>query len=130
MFFGGYRFFGLEQVSAFFAIAIVLFKSLIGYWIIMWVKYTLMRIRIDHMLAFNWKFLTPVAFALLMVTAFVHALLTDTLGVDPASWAYVLSMFLSNVLVAWIALETARAYSRRERAKVEGRSRTVEASRS
>lgn len=122
MFFGGYRFFGLEQVSAFLAIAVVLFKALIGYWIIMWVKYTLMRIRIDHMLAFNWKFLTPVAFTLLMVTAFMNALLADA-----PTWLYTSGMLLSNVLVAWISLETARLYSRREREKVEGPKRTVEA---
>ena len=37
-------------------------KALFGYWVIMWIKYTLLRIRIDHMLAFNWKFLTPFGF--------------------------------------------------------------------
>lgn len=122
MFFGGYRFFGLEQVSPFLAIAVILFKALIGYWIIMWIKYTLLRIRIDHMLAFNWKFLTPVAFVLLMVVAFMNALLRDV-----PSWLYIVGMFLSNVLVAWISLEVARSYSRREREKVEGPKQVVEA---
>ncbi|GAB4451574.1 MAG: NADH-quinone oxidoreductase subunit NuoH [Anaerolineales bacterium] len=116
LFFGGYRFFGLEQVSPFLAIAVVLFKAFIGYWLIMWVRYTLLRIRIDHMLAFNWKFLTPLAFVLLMTTALMNALLAGT----PA-WLYVAGMFLSNILVAWIALEIARSYSRRERERVEGK---------
>ena len=115
LFFGGYRFFGLEQVSPFLAVAVILFKAMIGYWIIMWVKYTLLRIRIDHMLAFNWKFLTPLAFVLLMVTALVNALLADA-----PSWIYVSGMFLSNVLTAWIAMEIARSVSRKEREKVEG----------
>src|SRR5512134_1061330 len=110
LFFGGYRFFGLEQVSAFLAIAVIVFKAFLGYWIIMWVKYTLLRIRIDHMLAFNWKFLTPLAFVLLMVTALVHALLKET-----SPWLYAPAMFLSNVVLAWVALEIARSYSRRER---------------
>jgi NADH-quinone oxidoreductase subunit H len=122
LFFGGYRFFGLEQVSPFLAIAVLVFKAFIGYWIIMWVKYTLMRIRIDHMLAFNWKFLTPLAFVLLMVTALMNALLFGT----PA-WLYTLVMFLSNILVAWAALEVMRSYSRREREKVEGPKQVVEA---
>ena len=121
MFFGGYRFFGLEQVSPFLAVAVILFKALIGYWVIMWVKYTLLRIRIDHMLAFNWKFLTPVAFTLLMVTAFMNALLRGVPG-----WLYIPGMFLSNVVVAWVALEAARSYSRRERERVEGSKRVVE----
>jgi NADH-quinone oxidoreductase subunit H len=121
LFFGGYRFFGLEKVSPFLAIAVLLFKAFIGYWIIMWVKYTLMRIRIDHMLSFNWKFLTPLAFTLLMVTALMNALLAGT----PA-WLYALGMFLSNVLVAWIALEIARSYGRREREKLEGKPQVAE----
>src|SRR5678815_958119 len=90
LFFGGYRFFGLEDVSAFLAIAVIIFKAFIGYWIIMWVKYTLMRIRIDHMLGFNWKFLTPLSFTLLMVIALMNALLKGT-----PTWLYASSMFLS-----------------------------------
>jgi len=122
LFFGGYRFFGLEQVSPFLAIVVILFKAMIGYWIIMWIKYTLLRIRIDHMLAFNWKFLTPLAFVLLMVTAFLNALLADAPG-----WFYISSMFLSNVVLAWIALELARSTSRKEREKVEGAKKVAEA---
>jgi len=115
LFFGGYRFFGLEQVNPLLAIAVIIFKAFVGYWIIMWVKYTLLRIRIDHMLGFNWKFLTPLAFTLLMVTALMNALLKGT-----SMPVYVAGMFLSNVVLAWIALEIARSYSRREREKVEG----------
>src|SRR5512139_4333819 len=84
LFFGGYRFFGLEQVNPILAIAVIVFKAMLGYWVIMWVKYTLLRIRIDHMLAFNWKFLTPLAFTLLMVIALMNALLKGT-----SAWVYV-----------------------------------------
>ena len=115
LFFGGYRFLGLEQVSAFLAIAVIVFKAFIGYWIIMWVKYTLLRIRIDHMLGFNWKFLTPLAFVLLMVVALLNALLA---GTPPL--LYVAVMFLANILLGWAALEIARSYSRKERERVEG----------
>src|SRR5688572_25311422 len=125
LFFGGYRFFGLEQVNALLAIAVIIFKAFVGYWVIMWVKYTLMRIRIDHMLAFNWKFLTSLAFTLLMVTALVNALLAGT-----ATWFYVAGMFLSNVVLAWAALEIARSYGRKEREKVEGVKNVVTTSRS
>ena len=121
LFFGGYRFFGLERVSAFLAIAVIIFKAFIGYWIIMWIKYTLMRIRIDHMLDFNWKFLTPLAFTLLMVVALLNALLRGT----PAL-IYAAGMFLANLVVGWIALEMARSYSRKEREKVEGVRQVVE----
>lgn len=122
LFFGGYRFFGLEQVSTFLAVAVVLFKAFIGYWIIMWIRYTLLRIRIDHMLGFNWKFLTPLAFVLLMVVALLNALLAGT----PA-WLYIALMFLSNVVLGWMALEIARSYSRKERERMEGVGQVVEA---
>ena len=121
MFFGGYRFFGLELVSPFLAIAILVFKAFLGYWLIMWVRYTLLRIRIDHMLAFNWKFLTPLSFVLIIVTALLNALLAGT-----PTWVYITGMFLSNVLVGWGALELARSYSYREREKVEGPKPVVE----
>jgi NADH-quinone oxidoreductase subunit H len=122
LFFGGYRFFGLELVSPFFAIPIFLIKALIGYWIIMWVKYTMMRIRIDQMLTFNWIFLTPLSFVLLMVTALMNALLRDA-----SSWVYGIGMFLSNVILGWITLEIVRAYSRKERERLEGPKKVLEA---
>ena len=79
LFFGGYRLFGLERLGPLVAAAILMAKALFGYWVIMWVRYTVMRVRIDHMLALNWKFLTPLAFAVLMMTAILHTLLRGPL---------------------------------------------------
>lgn len=115
LFFGGYHFFGLENLGPLVAAAIVLFKALIGYWVIMWIKYTLMRIRIDHMLAFNWKFLVPLSLVVLMVTALLNTLLRDA-----STWVMGLSMFLSNALIAWITVEILRGRSRVAREKAEG----------
>lgn len=92
----------------------VMTKGMFFYWVIMWVKYTVPRLRIDHMLAFNWKFLTPVAFALLMVTAVVHAIFKDL-----PLWAYGLAMFVSNILLGWAVLEILRGHARQERAAEE-----------
>jgi len=88
----------------------------------MWVKYTVMRIRIDQMLAFNWKFLTPVAFVLVMVTALMNALLDGA-----PSWLFVTGMILSNVIVAWVAMEFVRSAAKTEREKVEGPKQVAEA---
>ncbi len=123
LFFGGYRFFGLEQVSPFLAILILIIKAMIGYWLIMWVRYTVMRTRIDQMLAFNWKFLTPLAFALVLVTALMNALLAGA-----PTWLYILGMFLANVVTGWVALEIARSVTRKEREQVESPAKTAEAS--
>ncbi len=51
---------------------------------IMWVKYSLPRIRIDHMLDFNWKLLTPLALVLVMATAILDKALI-ALGVPRAA---------------------------------------------
>ena len=120
LFFGGYHLFGLENLGPLVAAAIVLFKALVGYWVIMWIKYTLMRIRIDHMLAFNWKFLVPLSLVVLMVTALLNTLLRGT-----STWVMGLSMFLSNVLIAWITIEILRGRSRTEREKTEGPAQPV-----
>jgi len=114
LYFGGYHFFGLENLGPLVAAAIVLFKALLGYWVIMWIKYTMMRIRIDHMLAFNWKFLVPLALVVLMVTALLNTLLRDA-----SIWIYGIGMFLANVLIAWITIEILRGRSRAEREKME-----------
>ena len=110
LFFGGYRFFGLEQLGPLVAAAILIGKALFGYWIIMWIRYTVMRVRIDHMLAFNWKFLTPLAFALLMVTALLHALLRGE-----APWIHAAGLLLGNVLIAAVVAEILRRHGNRER---------------
>lgn len=115
-FFGGYGgLFGLEKLPAFawlsnpfLEMIFFLFKAMIGYWVIMWIKYSMPRIRIDHMLAFNWKFLTPLAFVLLMITAIVDKVLAQ-------SNYYVIGMFLSNAILAWIVMELLRKYSKRIR---------------
>jgi NADH-quinone oxidoreductase subunit H len=116
LFFGGWSFFGLEKILPWisnypiFGVVAVLTKGLVFYWVIMWVKYTVPRIRIDHMLAFNWKFLTPLAFVLLMVTAVVSRLLAGG-----PTWMYIVGMFLSNAVVALLALEFLRRNARRQR---------------
>jgi len=81
-----------------------------------------MRIRIDQMLAFNWKFLTPVAFVLVMVTALMNALLREA-----SSGLYITGMILSNIIVGWVSLEIVRSMSRKERERVEGVKQVVEA---
>jgi NADH-quinone oxidoreductase subunit H len=123
LFFGGYRFFGLEQVSPFLAVLILVIKAMVGYWVIMWVRYTVMRIRIDQMLAFNWKFLTPLAFALVLATALANALLANA-----PTWLYISGMFLVNVLTGWAALELARSAAHKEREQVEGKKQPAEVS--
>lgn len=118
LFFGGYAgFFGLEKLPAFawlnipFIQALVfIVKAMLGYWVIMWVKYSMPRIRIDHMLAFNWKFLVPLSLVLLVVTALLHKLL-----IVLPTWQYALGMFAANIVIITATIEILRAYGRKQR---------------
>jgi NADH-quinone oxidoreductase subunit H len=116
LFFGGYRFFGLENWGPLVATAIFMLKAMFGYWVMMWIRYTVMRIRIDQMLAFNWKFLTPLAFLVLVITAVLKVLLKDA-----APWIYIGAMLLSNILVGWITVEILRVLGRKQRETLEAR---------
>lgn len=113
MFFGGWHGPWASQ-SPLLAVFYFVAKAMIGYWVIMWIKYTVPRIRIDHMLAFNWKFLTPVGFALLIVTAVVNSLFRTA-----DYWVYALAMFASNVILGWATIEILRASSRKQRIETE-----------
>ncbi|MBE3067507.1 MAG: NADH-quinone oxidoreductase subunit NuoH [Chloroflexi bacterium] len=118
LFFGGYGgFFGLEKIGFFswlnnpFVQAVVfLAKAMFGYWVIMWIKYSMPRIRIDHMLTFNWKFLTPLALVVLVNTAVLSKVLAGL-----PNWGYVLGMFFSNIVIGFITVEILRAYGRKQR---------------
>jgi NADH-quinone oxidoreductase subunit H len=118
LFFGGYGgFFGLEKIgifswlnNPFVQTVIFLAKAMFGYWVIMWVKYSMPRIRIDHMLAFNWKFLTPLALVVLVDTA----VLSKVLAGLPA-WGYVLGMFFSNLVIGYLTVEILRSFGRKQR---------------
>jgi NADH-quinone oxidoreductase subunit H len=117
LFFGGYSgFFGLEKVSGFawltnpfIEAAVFIAKAMFGYWAIMWVKYTLPRIRIDHLLAFNWKFLVPLSIVVLVTTAILHKVL-----IVLPTWQYIVGMFASNIVIATATIEILRAVGRKQ----------------
>jgi NADH-quinone oxidoreductase subunit H len=109
LFFGGYNGPGVAQMPI-LGVFYFLIKAMIGYWIIMWVKYTVPRIRIDHMLYFNWKFLVPFSIAILVMTAVMHKLLS---GYDTP--VYVAGMLVANLILGWITVEILRAQARKKR---------------
>lgn len=115
LYFGGYGVFGLEKYvpvlqAPLVAAVIFLAKAMFGYWVIMWIKYSMPRIRIDHMLAFNWKFLTPLSLVILCATALASKLLSGS-----PTWLTALVMFLLNAVIAWLTIEILRGVGRRQR---------------
>ena len=109
-FLGGWRGPGAEQFRL-LGVLYLMLKGLLGYFIVMWVRSTLPRIRIDHMLAFNWKFLTPVSLALLIMTAILDKIFSATALRFPA-------LLAGNALVlllGWLALRWASRRQVKER---------------
>ncbi|MCZ7552775.1 MAG: NADH-quinone oxidoreductase subunit NuoH [Anaerolineales bacterium] len=111
-FLGGWRGPFAEQIPI-LGVFYLFLKAFFIYWVIMWVKYSLPRIRIDHMLDFNWKFLTPLILVMVLVTAVLDKLLGE-----PGTLLYMLGMLIANLLVVWITLTLLRTYARRERKRV------------
>jgi NADH-quinone oxidoreductase subunit H len=109
LFFGGYNGPGVAQMPILGVFYFIL-KAMIGYWIIMWVKYTVPRIRIDHMLYFNWKFLVPFSIAILVMTAVMHKFLS---GYDTP--VYIVGMLVANLILGWITIEILRSQARKNR---------------
>jgi NADH-quinone oxidoreductase subunit H len=116
LFMGGWRGPFVEQAPI-LGVLYLFLKAMFIYWVIMWVKYSLPRVRIDHMLNFNWKFLTPLALAVVMLTALADKALVE-FGVSAGSLSYSLSMLAVNLLIGWITLSLLRSYARIERRRV------------
>jgi NADH-quinone oxidoreductase subunit H len=112
LFLGGWRGPGAE---AFPLLGVVYFfiKAFFLYWAIMWVKYSMPRIRIDHMLNFTWKFLTPLALVVLMVTAIMDKVLGGS-----TMLVYSLGMLGANLVLVWLTLQVLRRLAREERVRV------------
>lgn len=88
-------------------------KAFFIYWVIMWVKYSLPRLRIDHMLNFNWKFLTPFALALVMVTAIADKALEGA-----NTLTHTLVLLGLNLLLIWATMAIVRRFASKERKRV------------
>lgn len=84
----------------------LLAKAFVMYYVIMWIKYTLPRIRIDHMLNFNWKFLTPVSLAVLIVTAITVKI---SEGFSPVIQVVILLSI--NLIIGWFVLIILKRYA-------------------
>ena len=74
-------------------------KAFLGYFIITWIRLSLPRIRIDHMLAFSWKFLTPLILVMLMVTALLVKMMEGA-----NTWVFAFVMLATNIFIGWIVV--------------------------
>lgn len=120
IFLGGWRFFGLEQTEPFgrlFGLIIFFIKMFAVYFVFIWIRGTLPRVRIDQMLDLNWKFLVPLSLVLLLVVAIVDKLIPAGAGDLYRAGVHL----VSNLVVGFAALEVLRRYAARTRASYEAR---------
>jgi NADH-quinone oxidoreductase subunit H len=115
LFLGGWRGPGAETVPL---VGLIYFfiKAFAMYFVISWIKYSLPRVRIDQMLNFAWKFLTPLALALVIVTAVMSKLLEGLRQSSPI--LYALSFLAANLVLIVITVQFLRKYARKERVRV------------
>ncbi len=120
---GGYRLFGLENlvIGESFAIGrliglVVFFvKMFLVYFVFIWLRGTLPRVRVDQLLNFNWKFLVPLTLVLVFVVAIADKLI-------PADWG-VLARYgthlVLNVVIGFGTIAVLRNNARRQRLAAE-----------
>lgn len=122
LFLGGWRGPFAEDVPllGFFYLMI---KGLFVYWVLVWVRMTVPRVRIDHLLDFNWKFLVPVGLVNLLVVAFVWKLIPGTNAINSTGDALVptLALLLVNVAMILVIGALLAERGRRERARIQAR---------
>jgi NADH-quinone oxidoreductase subunit H len=100
LFLGGWRGPGAEQVPL-LGLLYFFLKTLVVWFVTVWIRGSFPRVRIDQLLGLNWKFLTPLALLIVAVTAVV-----DKLAVEQG-WSRILALLAANAVMAvavWGAL--------------------------
>lgn len=105
IFLGGWRGPWAEQIP-FLGVIYFYIKAFFGYFLITWWRLSLPRIRIDHMLNFAWKILTPLMLVLLILTAILDRVLGGlNYSFQQTPYVYGLSMLVLNVILIWVFVE-------------------------
>jgi NADH-quinone oxidoreductase subunit H len=102
----------------------LLIKATFPYLLSLLMRNTLPRVRIDQMMAFNWKFLVPLSIVNVLVTAFLLKLV-QSLGIAPspenasdfvANLPQTLILLAGNVAIVLGVLQLLRSQGRQQRA--------------
>ena len=111
IFLGGWQGPGAEQYPILGFIYLMI-KTVIVYVFLLGVRFTLPRFRIDQMMAINWKLLTPLAMAAILVTAIVDKLTPGGFGLVRIG-----ALLVSNVGLLLITNWLVGRYVRAHRAR-------------
>ncbi len=99
----------------------VWFLMKMGLVILMWmfIQITLPRLRIDQMLNFNWKFLTPLAIVNLCVTVLVNKGITEAFPGGAPAWTRAGILLATNILLVLIVWGLSSLGQRRAQRRLE-----------
>lgn len=124
LYLGGYRFFGLENwvsedgypYGRLIGLVVFFVKMFAVYFVYIWIRGTLPRLRVDQILDYNWKFLVPLSLVLVLVVAVADKLIPDGTP-DAVRMAIHLGL---NILIAVATLEILRRRGRQARLDAMG----------
>ncbi|MCH7610905.1 MAG: NADH-quinone oxidoreductase subunit NuoH [Chloroflexi bacterium] len=112
IFLGGWQGPGVEAFPLLGLFYFILKTALI-YFVVIWLRGTFPRLRIDQMNAFNWKFITPLALVVFMVTAILDKLVVQ------ADFNRTAVHLGSNAIIVLGTLFLLRAYAASQRRRKE-----------
>lgn len=116
LFFGGWQ----PATSPWLGAVVFFAKTTFFYFVIMWIRSTLPRIRIDHMMALNWKFIVPLNIVLLMTMP-----LLDYFVKDMGSIRMYSHLGLNLILIAIAMVVASRASKKNQLGRVRFPDRVV-----
>ena len=116
LFLGGWRGLGAEQAPVLGTLWLVV-KIFLVMLVVQFFQYSLPRLRIDQILGFSWKFLTPLALLNICVVALVGKWLPENIG----PWGQAGAFLLANVVMALVVLGILAVAGRRAQLREEAR---------
>jgi NADH-quinone oxidoreductase subunit H len=91
-------------------------KSFLMYFVVVWMRSTFPRIRVDHMLQINWKFFTPLALGAVVVTSLVSMVFNEYFGPPDSNIGLrTAALLVANLGLLWLVFEIIRRSAREAR---------------
>lgn len=88
------------------------------YFVVVWVRSTFPRIRVDHLHSLNWKFFTPLALGALVATSLIQMVLKEA-ALQNNVTIQTIALLAGNLALLWLVFELIRRSARQARQAVE-----------